>query len=182
MNLSNISIIKRDEIIDSVLVFHKNALAEYYEPYRNHVYRVYNFAIVYVRDKADQEKIAIAAAFHDLGIWTNSTFDYLQPSIALARHYCEQKGLSPDTIAEIEWMINDHHKLNRVQDSRLAEIFRQADLTDLSLGLIRNGQDFSRVKAVRNTFPNKGFHLFLLRTFAKNLLKNPLNPLPVVKF
>ncbi|MOA28372.1 hypothetical protein D3C78_1493120 [compost metagenome] len=79
-------------------------------------------------------------------------------------------------------MINDHHKLSTVQKSQLAEIFRQADLTDLSFGLIRNGHDTDRVKAVRNTFPNKGFHWFLLRTFGKNLFKNPLNPLPVVKF
>lgn len=27
------------------------------------------------------EKIAIAAAFHDIGIWTANTIDYLQPSI-----------------------------------------------------------------------------------------------------
>lgn len=182
MDLSNTTVIEKDEIIDSVLDLYKDALGNYYEPYRNHVYRVYNFAIVYVNNKTDHEKIAIAAVFHDIGIWTHSTFDYLQPSIALARHYCEQQGLSQDAINEIGQMINDHHKLNRVQDSRLAEIFRQADLTDLSLGFIRNGQDSQRIKSVRNIFANKGFHLFLLKIFGKNLLKNPLNPLPVVKF
>ena len=30
------------------------------------------------------EKIAIAAAFHDTGIWVDGTFDYLPPSIRLA--------------------------------------------------------------------------------------------------
>ena len=32
-----------------------------------------------------QRKIAIAAAFHDLGIWSAGTMDYLPPSAALAR-------------------------------------------------------------------------------------------------
>ena len=33
------------------------------------------------------EKIAVATAFHDLGIWTDGTFDYLQPSVRLASAY-----------------------------------------------------------------------------------------------
>ena len=32
-------------------------------------------------------KIAVAAVFHDIGIWSNKTFDYLEPSVALAREY-----------------------------------------------------------------------------------------------
>jgi HD superfamily phosphodiesterase len=35
--------------------------------------------------RGDLEKIAAAAVFHDLGIWTDRTFDYIAPSIALAR-------------------------------------------------------------------------------------------------
>ena len=53
--------------------------------YRNHAYRVVNFC-AHSRPAPTPrlEKIALAAAFHDLGIWTAHTFDYLEPSIDLA--------------------------------------------------------------------------------------------------
>ena len=46
-----------------------------------------NFCIAFV-GRSDIEKIAVAAAFHDLGIWTNKTFDYIPPSIA----HCSRRG------------------------------------------------------------------------------------------
>jgi len=43
--------------------------------YRNHTYRVLNLCVAQSSNALEQlEKIAIAAAFHDLGIWTDSTF------------------------------------------------------------------------------------------------------------
>jgi hypothetical protein len=42
------------------------------------------------------EKIAIAGVFHDLGIWTNKTFDYIAPSVVLAREYLAARGMGPD--------------------------------------------------------------------------------------
>jgi hypothetical protein len=38
--------------------------------------------------------LVIAACFHDLGIWTDHTFDYLSPSAGLARDYLQRYGLS----------------------------------------------------------------------------------------
>jgi hypothetical protein len=43
-------------------------------------------------DPEQLEKVAVAAAFHDLGIWTDGTFDYLPPSIRLAREWLGQSG------------------------------------------------------------------------------------------
>jgi len=40
-----------------------------------------------VGGRGEVEKIAAAAVFHDLGIWTDRTFDYIAPSIAIAREY-----------------------------------------------------------------------------------------------
>ena len=34
-------------------------------------------------ERGRDRKIAIAAAFHDLGIWPDHTFDYLAPSVRL---------------------------------------------------------------------------------------------------
>ena len=73
--------------IDDVLDAHAPALGKDFVAYRNHVYRVMNLCVAIVGDRGALEKIATAAVFHDLGIWTDRTFDYLAPSIALAREH-----------------------------------------------------------------------------------------------
>jgi hypothetical protein len=72
--------------IDTVLLAHKGVLGDDFTGYRNHTYRVANLCVAFAPDRAGQlERIALAAAFHDLGIWTDGTFDYLEPSVRLAR-------------------------------------------------------------------------------------------------
>jgi len=172
----------RNSIIDNILNTHKADLGNDFEQYRNHVYRVYNFAIPYVGSDRDIETLSIAVAFHDLGIWTNRTFDYLEPSIDLAKAYSADHHLPVETIADLETIITNHHKLTRIKTSALAEIFRQADLVDLTLGIIRCGRMKKDIVLIRKAFPNKGFHRNLLWLFLRNLLKNPLRPLPMYKF
>jgi hypothetical protein len=79
-------------------------------------------------------------------------------------------------------MINNHHKLTTVESSTLAEIFREADLIDLSLGLIPKGRKKKDIRLIRELFPNKGFHLILAKLFIKNLISNPTHPFPIFKF
>lgn len=174
--------ITQNEIIDSILISYKEDLGRYFEQYRNHVFRVYNLAIPFMSDNKDIEIISIASAFHDLGIWTNNTFDYIKPSIDLAKQFCISNNFDASEIIEIETIIENHHKLSKVKTSKLAEILRQADLIDLTLGLIRKGRESKYIRVLKKTFPNKGFHLFLSWIFLKNLLKNPFKPLPMYKF
>jgi hypothetical protein len=170
-----------NNIIDEILNAYREELATNYEPYRNHVYRVYNFSLTQLDSKEDLEKLSIAAAFHDIGIWTNKTLDYLEPSTTLAREYCRKQNLSISDTNEVEMMINNHHKLSNVKSSVLAETFREADLIDLSLGLVSKGRKREQIKLIRELFPNKGFHLFLIKLFLKNLITNPSNPFPIFK-
>ena len=87
-----------------------------FTPYRNHTYRVANLCVAQTSGGAEaMEKIAIAAAFHDLGIWTDHTFDYLQPSVRLAQvgsHLRAEAAWTP----EITEMILEHHKVTRYRD------------------------------------------------------------------
>jgi hypothetical protein len=52
----------------------------------------------------------VALAFHDLGIWTDGTFDYLPPSVRrMQRSVAAQ---APELDADvIEAMIQQHHKI-----------------------------------------------------------------------
>ena len=173
--------ITNNVIIDRILSTYKSDLGKDFEQYRNHVYRVYNFALPFVTSVRDIETLSIAAAFHDLGIWTNKTFDYLKPSIDLVKAYSSTHDLEPETLNELETIINDHHKLTKIKSLELAENFRQADLVDLSLGLIRCGRKRKHIRMVKKNFPNKGFHCNLFRLFVVNLLNHPLKPLPMYK-
>jgi hypothetical protein len=75
-------------VLDQVLAGHTNQLGPDFVGYRNDAYRVANPGVMLAPTGRDQiEKIAIAAAFHDLGIWTDETFDYLEPSVRLTRAY-----------------------------------------------------------------------------------------------
>ncbi|HMN30869.1 MAG TPA: hypothetical protein PKE45_22130, partial [Caldilineaceae bacterium] len=89
----------------------KTAIGADYAGYRNHLYRMINFCFaLHDCNPEEREKVIIAGCFHDLGIWASNTFDYLSPSIALAKEYLQQTG-SQQWGAEIELMIAMHHKL-----------------------------------------------------------------------
>lgn len=131
----------------------------------------------------DRRKIIIAGCFHDLGIWSDKTFDYIPPSVELAKNYLSSENLTNWT-PEIETMIEEHHKLTKFENEQnlLTEIFRKGDLVDFSLGLFKCGLPKHYVKSVKKQFPNEGFHKCLLRISSRWLINHPLNPIPVLKW
>jgi len=170
--------------VEAVLDDHASALGHDRTAYRNHVYRVVNLCLAIVGDsRVELEKIAVAAVFHDLGIWTNQTFDYIAPSVAVAREHLAARGLA-DWIPEIEAMIVNHHKVtpSRANPHPLVESFRRADWIDVTRGLRRFGLPRTCIAAVAATWPNAGFHRRLVELTIERWWKHPLNPLPMVKW
>ena len=75
--------------VEQVLGNHASELGHDFIGYRNHVYRVVNLCVAILgNSRGELEKIAVAAVFHDIGIWTNHTFDYIAPSATRARAPC----------------------------------------------------------------------------------------------
>lgn len=170
--------------VEEVLRHHASELGRDFTGYRNHVYRVVNLCLAIVGDgRVELEKIAVAAVFHDLGIWTNHTFDYIGPSVAIAREHLVARGMV-DWITEIEAMIVDHHKVtpSHGNPQSLVESFRRADWIDVTRGLRRFGLQPSFIAAVDAAWPNAGFHRRLVQLTIDRLWKHPLTPLPMVKW
>ena len=176
-------------LLDDVLNAHAGALGADFEGYRNHAYRVANFcfaptstAAATAGDPEGVAKVVLAAAFHDLGIWTDQTFDYLAPSSRLANACLAGTGRS-DWAPEITEMILQHHKLTPFRDGRcaLVEPFRRADLIDVSHGLFSFGLPRRFLREVFAHWPDAGFHARLVRLFLTRLRQYPWNPLPMVK-
>lgn len=177
-------IVRAQPLIDRILESWKGRIGEPYEGYRGHVFRVFNFCLA-LRSCTDEEieKLAIAAAFHDIGLWSDHTADYLPPSVAQARQWLADNGLEAWS-EEIGLMIDMHHKLRPYRDPRypLVEIFRKADLVDFSLGAVKFGLPSAFVGRVKSEIPNAGFHRFLLGMAKDWFARHPLSVPPFIKW
>jgi hypothetical protein len=167
--------------VDAVLADHVSELGHDFIGYRNHVYRVANLCVAIVGDRVELEKIAVAAVFHDLGIWTDKTFDYIEPSIALAHDYLAG-GAQMRWIPEIERMILDHHKITPATPGGLVESFRRADWVDVIRGVRRFGVPRRFIKSVYERWPSAGFHWRLVQLTVDRFRAHPLAPLPMVRW
>jgi len=169
--------------LDELLNAYAETLGNDFTSYRNHTYRVANLCVALSSDDPVQlQKIAISAGFHDLGIWTDNTFDYLQPSVRLATAYLAQSD-RVDWASEVTGMILEHHKTTPYRDEpqSLIEPFRRADWVDVSRGLITFGLPRKLLGHIFAAWPNAGFHRRLLQLSLKRLLTHPFSPLPMMR-
>ena len=175
------NLVRQIPILEEVLKAHAGELGDDFAAYRNHTYRVVNFCVALSTESTVHlDKIALAAVFHDLGIWTDHTFDYIPPSIRLARAHLTGSGQSAWT-SEITEMIFQHHKILPYHGDSLVEQFRRADLVDVSKGLIRSGLSREFVNNVLATWPNAGFHRRLVMLGLQRLRTHPWSPLPMLR-
>lgn len=174
-------VIKQHPLIEDLFSSYEEILGADFQKLKNHVYRIFNYCL-FLGDPADEEKYAVAGVFHDLGIWTHHTFDYLQPSIELATNYLIQHNKQKD-IEEISLMIDHHHKITSYKNKfeNTVEVFRKADWADVSMSFIHFKIPPSFIADVEKQFPYKAFHFKLVKLFLSNLAQHPLKPLPMFK-
>lgn len=169
-------------IIENILRQYHEELGQDFEKYYNHVYRIYNICLSLDSKKENRDKYAIAAAYHDLGIWTSKTFDYLEPSIALAHQYLKKTD-NKNWTDEITLMIDMHHKRSKYigLHQKVVETFRRADWIDVTKCKKSFGFGKTKYREIVNNYPYLGLHKFLIFQTLKNFIKAPLNPLPMFK-
>lgn len=173
-------------ILEQVLQERAAILGGDLDGYRNHCRRISCLCLILApgaRDRHRLDKIGIAAAFHDLGIWTAGTFDYLAPSITEAMAYLDRIG-RPEWKEEIEAMIENHHKItpSKYPRSWLVEAFRKADWADVTRGLLLAGWPRARYREAVARWPSAGFHRRLVELSLRRLATHPLSPLPMFRF
>jgi hypothetical protein len=176
-------LLTRIPVLETVLNAHASELGADFTAYRNHTYRVVNLALMLAAGRAHAlEKLAIAAAYHDLGIWTDRTFDYLRPSIRLAGEHLARSGRAGWT-EEITAMILEHHKVlpYRANPEWLVEPFRRADWIDVSRGLRRFGVPGALLRPIFAAWPSAGFHRRLVELSLDRLRTQSWNPLPMLR-
>jgi len=180
------SVIERHPLIEEILDAHRDRARgdeAGYAGYRGHVYRVFNYARHLVPDAGDDrdDKLAIAAAFHDLEAF--KSLDYLAPSIRTQDLWLEQTGRA-QWAPELAVIIAQHHRFTpyRGSHARLTEVFRVADLADVSQGLIHPGIPSDFMKAVRRTHDVGPFFTRLVpQAMLRHVVRHPLDPMPHVR-
>jgi len=177
-------LLERLTALDEVLDKHAVELGEDLIAYRNHAYRVANLCVALrPADDAGIEKIALVSAFHDLGIWTARTFNYLAPSAALACDHLRCTGHG-DWQQDVAGMIREHHKVRRYRGTgaEVVEPFRRADWIDVSRGLLSFGLPRTLLRGIFSRWPNAGFHKRLVQLTLREARMHPLRPIPVLKW
>lgn len=173
-------------LVDEILDEWKPTIGEAFEGYKNHVYRMLHCCMaIYPCSENDLKKLCIAASFHDIGVWSANTVDYLPPSIAEAEKYLEKNKLQ-DWQEEISLLIELHHKVSPIGSELakkypLLEPFRRADLADVSLGFISGGVPKELMCALKRNFPNAGFHKVLKRLGVSWFKKHPFSLPPFLR-
>jgi hypothetical protein len=169
--------------VDAILARYAGDLGADFTAYRNHAQRVAALCASQTHGTPDAlEKIAIVAAFHDLGIWTDRTFDYLQPSAWLAREHLASSGRD-GWIPEVTAAILEHHRITRYRGPHawLVEPFRRADWMDVSGGLWPSGLPRQLFATAIARWPRAGFHGLLARLALRRLRTHPFSPVPMLK-
>jgi len=171
-------------LLEELLAPWRERIGRDYAGYRNHVYRMLHFCFV-LHPPTDEErrKLIIAAAFHDIGIWSDGTVDYLPPSVRVAKDYLSDYGLDA-WAGEVGQIVDQHHQLTAYRGAAhpLVEVFRRGDLVDFSLGLVRFGIPGATIAEVKAAFPNAGFHKRLMQLTWQQFRQHPLDPLPMMKW
>lgn len=178
------NIARQHALIEEILEAWQERIGADYLGYKGHVYRMFNFCLALRPCSAEeQKKLAIASCFHDIGLWSAHTVDYIPPSIREAQRYLAATGLQAWS-EEISLMIELHHKVRRYSEDRypLVELFRQGDLVDFSLGVFRCGLPRSWIRQVKQAIPNNGFHQFLLKGAGTWFAKHPFRPPPFMRW
>jgi hypothetical protein len=171
------------EDIEKILSVYQEQIKVDYLGYKNHCIRLLNFLnYLHPVNSQEREKLVIAAAFHDIGLWTHKTIDYLPPSIFELNKYLT-KIEKTEWVEEISKIIDMHHKITPYREKyELAEFFRKADLVDFSLGIVNHGIPKEYVSSVKQKFPNEGFHKMLVVRTLKWVPLHPFKPMPIIKF
>jgi hypothetical protein len=150
-------------LIEEVLAAWDGALGAARAAYRGHAYRTFNVA----------RRLFV-------GIWSDRTWDYLDPSVRRAREHLRRGGPG-STRARSSRRSRATTALRRAREGGPVEAFRRADLVDVSRG--GSGSGWTAASAARwwRRSPTPASHGIRVRTALAWRVRHPLRPLPMLR-
>lgn len=164
-------------VLDTELDKFSVAVGDEMDAYRNHCLRVLSFAVAHLGgvkmvSSKSVDVMALALAYHDLGLWSDGALDYLEPSArqleASTRETVEDEDVfSANDIATARAIITEHHKLTDYHsddkgiNANLVNAIRKGDWADFTIGIVRFGLPAGFVESAYTKIPEAGFHMIL---------------------
>lgn len=161
-----LGVIIQDPVVESHLERYKATIAADYDAYRGHIYRVMSYSLHYLSEEEGQQyrkAIGCALVYHDIGLWTDGTLAYLEPS----RDHAAADLSSEFTGEELELIRNIvywHHKVTPFEGkhANVVNAVRKADWIDATRGLVPQGMPRVHIKDCVASLPYNGFHDVLM--------------------
>jgi hypothetical protein len=175
-------------VLDAVLEHHAEDIGSVdYEKYRGHCLRVLSFAGYYLRRYEEYNTVdeipahifdvmALALAYHDIGLWTAGKLHYLEPSAEAMMQDWQAAAVpglpafSPADLETARVIIMEHHRYNKwmppaddsTVDRAAVNAVRRGDWADATVGFVKTGLPPSFLEQAYNVIPEAGFHRMLL--------------------
>ncbi|WP_078354016.1 hypothetical protein [Mycobacteroides chelonae] len=172
-------------LIDSILAEHRATWSEGdeigWQGYSNHAQRVYIFAHHLAAPQPDaEEKIAIAAAFHDIAVFR--TLNYLVQNNQALKVWLDNHG-KPEWYREIALAMSMHHRIRpyRGESAWLVEAIRRADWVECTAGRLHPGIPLDLVRRAQRELPTKQFATRSGLRIIAHALTHPLDPIPFTR-
>lgn len=161
----DIVVTRRSEDVETAIAPFEAALGSDLEPYKRHLYRLLSYAMHMLGEEGQAHRSVIekALVYHDIGIWTDDTLAYLEPSAARL-----EKDLGASLSAEELQLARDiiifHHKVTAFEGPHadVVNAVRKADWIDVSMGVVSHGVSRDNIAKVNVALPKRGFHSALL--------------------
>jgi len=154
-----IRIIQQSDFLDAELDQHRDVLGDLYDGYRAHLYRVLSFALWHLDgDETHRQIIEYALVFHDLGLASQKTVKYLEPSIDLALA-ANAKRAVPFPGQLLRDIIYFHHKFRAWSgpNANIVNAVRKGDWVDATQGAVKMGLPTPLYEQVTNAIPVGSF-------------------------
>lgn len=169
---TNHTVYTNNSVLDYHLGIFREEIGDDYEAYRNHCLRVLTFAKYHCGDSCGQREVdlmAMALAYHDIGLWSDKQMSYLDPS---AKQMYSNANDGSDEWTEDELItaheiVMQHHKVTKWNgikgDATLINSVRKGDWADATVGVIRFGLPADLLENAYNQVPEAGFHMVLAK-------------------
>eukprot|EP01130_Rhizamoeba_saxonica_P007107 TRINITY_DN2854_c0_g1_i2.p1 TRINITY_DN2854_c0_g1~~TRINITY_DN2854_c0_g1_i2.p1 ORF type:complete len:213 (-),score=27.11 TRINITY_DN2854_c0_g1_i2:80-718(-) len=158
--VADIDVISYSENIENLLGKYKQLIGDDFDGYRGHLYRVLSYANYFLKgDETNRDVIEAALVYHDIGLWTDNTLSYLDPSYLRAEQDLASK-FNQEQMQLIHDIIIYHHKITEFTgpNQQYVEAVRKADWIDATKGVVLKGISRANVEKVRQNIPDSGFY------------------------
>jgi hypothetical protein len=140
-----------------------------------HCHRQFLIAVRLAGARAyDRELLLCGCWLHDAGVYIDSSAPYVTEGGLLAARIVEPYAWEPERRQRLLDACEQHHApRSRIKLGLEVELLRQADLVDVSAGLVNFGLDRGWLKALFGEVPRSGFIRLLGRIAAHELRTRP---------